>query len=92
DGWRRRWYIIIFEAETRAGRRFDEILLLAIVASVAVVMLDSLPSVHDRAGALFTVLEWLFTLLFTAEYAMRILVVRKPLRYVLSFYGVIDFV
>ena len=78
DGWRRRWYIIIFEAETRAGRRFDEILLLAIVASVAVVMLDSLPSVHDRAGALFTVLEWLFTLLFTAEYAMRILVVRKP--------------
>jgi len=92
DGWRRRWYIIIFEAETRAGRRFDELLLLAIIASVLVVMLDSMPSVRERAGTLFTVLEWLFTLLFTAEYVMRILVVRKPWRYVLSFYGIIDFV
>jgi len=59
---------------------------------VLVVMLDSLPSVSGRAGTLFTVLEWLFTLLFTAEYAMRILVVRRPWRYVLSFYGVIDFI
>ncbi|REI74262.1 ion transporter, partial [Klebsiella variicola] len=50
------------------------------------------PSVSGRAGTLFTVLEWLFTLLFTAEYVMRILVVRKPWRYVLSFYGVIDFI
>jgi voltage-gated potassium channel len=92
DGWRRRWYTIVFEAETPAGRRFDELLLIAIVVSVLVVMLDSLPSARERAGTLFAVLEWLFTLLFTAEYVMRILVVRKPLRYVLSFYGVIDFV
>jgi voltage-gated potassium channel len=92
EGWRRRWYTIVFEAETPAGRRFDELLLVAIVASVLVVMLDSIPSARDRAGTLFAVLEWLFTLLFTAEYVMRILVVRKPLRYVLSFYGIIDFI
>ncbi|GCB05635.1 ion transporter [Ralstonia sp. SET104] len=92
DGWRRQWYVIIFEAETRAGRQFDVTLLIVILASVLVVMLDSLPSMHDRAGTLFAVIEWLATLLFTAEYVMRILVVRKPWRYVLSFYGVIDFV
>ncbi len=92
SGWRARWYTIIFEAETRSGRLFDLTLLGAILASVLVVMLDSLPSVSGRAGTLFTVLEWLFTLLFTAEYVMRILVVRKPWRYVLSFYGVIDFI
>jgi voltage-gated potassium channel len=91
-GWRARWYVIIFEAETRAGRLFDLTLLGAILASVLVVMLDSLPSVSGRAGTVFTVLEWLFTLLFTAEYVMRILVVRRPWRYVLSFYGVIDFI
>jgi voltage-gated potassium channel len=92
SGWRARWYVIIFEAETRAGRLFDLTLLGAILASVLVVMLDSLPSVSGRAGTVFTVLEWLFTLLFTAEYVMRILVVRRPWRYVLSFYGVIDFI
>lgn len=90
--WRQRWYTIIFEAETRAGRLFDVVLLAAILASVAVVMLDSLPSVNERVGTLFTVVEWLVTLLFTAEYVMRILVVQRPWRYVLSFYGVIDFI
>jgi voltage-gated potassium channel len=91
-GWRQRWYTIIFEADTRAGRTFDVALLLAIVASVVVVMLDSMPSMHDRHGPLFTILEWTFTLFFTAEYAMRILVVRRPWRYVFSFYGIIDFI
>ncbi|MCY1227540.1 Ion transport protein [compost metagenome] len=57
-----------------------------------VVMLDSLPAVNNRLGRLFTVLEWMFTLFFTAEYMMRILVVRRPWRYVFSFYGIIDFV
>ncbi len=78
SGWRERWYTIIFEADTRSGRLFDITLLVAIVASVLIVMLDSLSSVHERLGALFTVLEWMFTLLFTAEYVMRILVVRRP--------------
>ena len=92
SGWRQRWYTIIFEADTRQGRLFDEVLLVAIVASVLVVMLDSTPSIHARFGTLFTVLEWMFTLLFTAEYCMRLAVVRRPLRYALSFYGIIDFI
>ncbi|MFJ4289255.1 ion transporter [Cupriavidus sp. NPDC089707] len=91
-GWRQRWYTIIFEADTRDGRIFDVALLIAIVASVMVVMLDSLPAVHNRLGPLFTVLEWGFTLFFTAEYVMRILVVRRPWRYIFSFYGIIDFI
>ncbi|WP_042887137.1 ion transporter [Cupriavidus necator] len=91
-GWRQRWYTIIFEADTRDGRIFDVALLLAIVASVMVAMLDSMAAVNQRLGVVFTVLEWTFTLLFTAEYVMRILVVRHPLRYVFSFYGVVDFI
>lgn len=91
SGWRARWYTIIFEADTREGRLFDITLLIAIVASVVVVMVDSLQGVHGQAGGLFVALEWLFTLLFTAEYVMRMLVVQRPWRYVLSFYGIIDF-
>jgi len=91
SGWRQRWYTIIFEADTHAGRLFDVVLLVAIVASVAVVMLDSIQAIHARLGTLFNGLEWLFTVLFTAEYIMRISVVRRPLRYMFSFYGVIDF-
>ncbi|MDQ0142218.1 ion transporter [Cupriavidus necator] len=91
-GWRQRWYTIIFEADTREGRSFDVALLIAIVASVMIVMLDSLPAMSQRLGRAFTALEWMFTLLFTAEYAMRMLVVRRPWRYALSFYGIIDFI
>lgn len=91
-GWRQRWYTIIFEADTRDGRIFDVALLLAIVASVMVAMLDSMAAVNQRLGIVFTVLEWTFTLLFTVEYVMRILVVRHPLRYVFSFYGIVDFI
>jgi len=91
SGWRQRWYTIIFEADTRPGRLFDVVLLVAIVASVAVVMLDSIQAIHAQLGTLFTGLEWLFTVLFTTEYIMRLSVVRRPLRYMFSFYGIIDF-
>lgn len=37
-------------------------------------------------------LEWVFTVLFTAEYVMRLLVVRRPLAYATSLWGVIDLV
>lgn len=92
SGWRQRWYTIIFEADTRHGQLFDVTLLLAIVASVLVVMFDSVPHIHARFGTPLTLLEWMFTLAFTAEYLMRVLVVRRPLRYVFSFFGIIDFI
>jgi voltage-gated potassium channel len=89
-GWRLRLYTVIFEADTRAGRLFDLTLIWLILASVAVVVLDSVEAVRAQYGGLFTVLEWTFTLLFTAEYVARLVCVRQPMRYVRSFYGVID--
>lgn len=89
-GWRRRWFGVIFESDTRAGRNFDLVLLTAILASVTVVMLDSLDGLGmDRSG-IFTVLEWLFTGLFTLEYLARLACVRRPLRYARSFFGIVD--
>lgn len=89
-GWRLRLYTVIFEADTVAGRRFDLILIGAILASIAVVMLESVHAVAARQERLFDVLEWSFTLLFTAEYLARLACVRRPLRYATSFFGVID--
>lgn len=89
-GWRLRMYIIIFEADTRAGRAFDLTLLALILISVTVVMLDSVESISTRWGDLLTVLEWFFTGIFTLEYILRLLCVRKPRRYARSLFGVID--
>lgn len=81
---------IIFYSDTKAGKNFDIILLISIVASVLIVMLDSVTDLHDRYSTIFTYAEWIFTLLFTIEYITRILVSRKPFEYMLSFYGIID--
>jgi voltage-gated potassium channel len=83
-------YTIIFEADTRAGQLFDVGLIVAILASVLVVILDSVQPIRARHGALFDVLEWAFTLLFTAEYLLRLWCVRHPLRYATSFFGIVD--
>ncbi|MDP3821466.1 MAG: ion transporter [Burkholderiales bacterium] len=89
-GWRLRVYTVIFEADTRAGRAFDVTLIVAILASVAVVVLDSMASVNARHAELFTVLEWGFTALFTVEYLARLACVRHPWRYARSAFGIID--
>lgn len=90
SGWRRRCFIVIFENDTRAGRLFDVWLLIVIVASVLVVMLDSVQAVSGRHGGLFNVLEWGFTLAFTVEYLARLVCVNRPVRYARSFFGIID--
>lgn len=92
DGWRLRWYTVIFEADTRAGRRFDQALIAMILISIAVVMADSVQALHSLYGPVFTTLEWFFTAAFTAEYIARLLSVRKPLQYATSFFGVIDLI
>jgi voltage-gated potassium channel len=89
-GWRLRLYTIIFEADTRAGRAFDIVLIWAILASVAVVVLDSVAAINARAGATFQVLEWAFTALFSVEYLARLACVRRPWRYARSVFGIID--
>ncbi len=89
-GWRRRWFNIIFESNTRAGRAFDLALLATILTSVAVVMLDSLDGLATDRTGLFPALEWLFTVLFTLEYLARLSCVRRPQRYARSFFGIVD--
>ena len=78
--WQHRMHEIIFEADTRAGKAFDVALLVAIVLSVAAVMLDSVASFHARYGRLLLAAEWIFTILFTIEYVLRLLCVGRPLR------------
>ncbi len=88
--WRQRLYIIIFESDTQAGQRFDTALLLTILASLVVVMLDSIQAIHLAYRDLFHALEWGFTALFALEYALRLYSSPKPLRYAFSFFGLID--
>src|SRR4028118_1231284 len=87
---RARLHEIIFEADTRAGRLFDFTLIWLILLSVATVILESVRHVREQYGELLYVLEWLFTILFTVEYVLRLLSVRRPLRYATSFFGVVD--
>ena len=88
--WKEKLHEVIFEAETPAGKRFDVILLIAILASVMVVMLESIPRLGARYGNLFYALEWGFTIFFTLEYLLRIYCVYKPIRYITSFFGLVD--
>jgi len=90
SGWRLRLYTVIFEADTRAGRLFDKWLIAVILASIVVVVVDSLQSVAPAHRTIFAWMEWMFTLAFTLEYVSRLVCVRRPWRYALSFYGVID--
>ena len=87
---RQRWHEIIYEADTPAGKRFDVLLLLLIVFSVLLVMLESIESIRITYATLLDQLEWGITLLFSIEYMARILVVQRPLKYITSFFGVID--
>jgi voltage-gated potassium channel len=88
--WQGRLYEIIFEAETPGGKAFDIALLLAIVLSVVAVSLESVSGIRARHGAELRAIEWLFTILFTIEYVLRLVCVKRPMRYALSFFGVVD--
>jgi voltage-gated potassium channel len=89
--WRTKIYEVIFEADTPSGKLFDVLLIVAILLSVTVVFLESIEVLKNDYGRIFYALEWGFTILFTIEYFLRIICVNKPLRYIFSFYGIIDF-
>ncbi|MBC5765827.1 ion transporter [Ramlibacter albus] len=89
SGIRRRMYEIIFESDTRAGRMFDTLVIVAILV-VVVVMADSVRAWNLRFRTFFEVTEWMFTALFTLEYLARLASVQHPLRYARSFFGVVD--
>jgi voltage-gated potassium channel len=87
---RARLHEIIFESDTAAGRIFDLGLLVAILVSVTAVILESMAPVRARHGPLLRSVEWGFTLFFTLEYVLRLVAVRRPLRYAVSFFGLVD--
>ena len=81
---------IIFEADTKEGKVFDIILLIAILLSVLIVILESVATVHQQYGSVLLGLEWFFTILFTVEYFFRIYSINKSSKYIFSTMGVID--
>lgn len=89
-GWRVALHEVIFEADTPAGKAFDIVLLACILLSVLTVMLDSVPSINAGYGETLYIVEWSFTILFTVEYALRLVCVGRPSKYAASFFGVVD--
>lgn len=87
---RRRTYEIIFGHDTPAGRTFDVVLIAAILGSVAAIMLESVAGVRARIGTELRIAEWIFTIIFTIEYGLRLWCVSRPARYARSFFGVVD--
>ena len=88
--WKQRAYRIIFESDTPAGQAFDAVLLVAILLSVLTVMLESVAHIAAQYGRFLRAVEWVFTSLFLVEYIIRLIVVRRPLAYALSWLGIID--
>lgn len=88
--WRDWLHEVIFEADTPGGRLFDILLIVTILASVAAVMLDSVKSINIVYSDYLYTLEWIFTILFSIEYLLRLLSVDRPMAYATSFYGIID--
>jgi voltage-gated potassium channel len=88
--WRNIWNEIIFSGETPAGRVFDVVLLIVILLSVLTVLLESVPSIQQAYGTPLFIAEWIFTALFTVEYAARLATATNAGRYARSFFGIVD--
>ncbi|UCF69462.1 MAG: ion transporter [Acidobacteriota bacterium] len=88
--WRERLHEVIFEADTPSGKLFDVVLLWAILASVTAVCLESVAAIRARFGFQLWVIEWVFTILFTIEYVLRLICVYRPTHYARSFFGIVD--
>jgi voltage-gated potassium channel len=81
---------VIFEADTPAGKLFDLLLIVSIIVSVSLVMLDSVSTIHVSWGHALYLWEWFFTIIFTMEYLLRLISVRRPILYATSFFGIVD--
>ena len=90
NSWRKRIHEIIYEADTKAGKNFDILLLITIIISVILVVLESVETINLKYSVFLNLCEWVITILFSLEYIMRIICVKKPLKYIFSFYGIID--
>ncbi|MEZ4792081.1 MAG: ion transporter [Gelidibacter sp.] len=88
--WKAKLHEIIYEADTPEGKLFDVILFVAIVASIALVMLESIKGFDTKYHDFLNISEWAITILFTLEYIARIISVKRPWKYIFSFYGIVD--
>ena len=91
SGWRNKLHEIIYGTHTPAGKLFDIVLLVVIVYSVIIVMLESVPRIDSEYHEFLNISEWIVTILFTIEYIVRIVCIRKPSKYIFSFFGIVDF-
>lgn len=89
--WKNKLHEVIYEADTKAGKLFDVLLLFTILTSILLVMLESVPSINSKYSQFFNISEWIITILFTIEYLLRVISIKKPLKYIFSYYGIIDF-
>lgn len=92
ESFKRKLHEIIFEADTRAGKLFDVVLFIAIMASIIVVAIETVPGLGERYRQFFLYVEYFFTFIFTLEYIARLYSSNNPKRYAFSFYGVVDLV
>lgn len=88
--WRLKLHEIIYGTHTPAGKLFDIILLVMILYSIIIVMLESVPRIDHRYHAFLDISEWIVTILFSIEYILRIICIKRPTRYIFSFFGIID--
>jgi len=87
---KKKLYTIIFKANTKGGLAFDIALLVFIILSVLLVMLESVTTINAKYGDYFDIAEWVITIMFSLEYILRVLISKKPLKYVFSTLGIID--
>ena len=88
--WRTKLHEVIYEADTPVGKIFDVVLLIVIIASIILVMVESVESIDAKYHDFLNISEWIITILFSIEYIARIVTVKKPFKYIFSFYGIID--
>lgn len=88
--WKSKLHEIIYEADTKEGKLFDVILIITILISIVLVMLESVSSIDQKYHNFLNISEWIITILFTLEYIARIICIKKPSKYIFSFYGIID--
>lgn len=91
SNWKSKLHEVIYGTHTRAGKLFDILLLVIIVYSVVIVMLESVPRFDTKYHSFLNISEWIVTILFSIEYILRIICIKKPKKYIFSFFGIIDF-
>lgn len=92
QAFKKEMYCIMFEASTPAGKKFDLYLMGLIIFSLLILMIESLPTLSPTTRLIFYILEWILSVIFLAEYLMRIYISSKPLKYILSPLGIVDLI